>query len=68
MKITKGDIVEGATGFRARVRRIKYFDDKESVIILESLTIVDKDGAPLELDGRWTEADFKAGRIRRKGD
>jgi hypothetical protein len=68
MKINKGDIVVGATGFAARVRRIKYYDDKANVIILESLTLKDADGGPLELDGRWTDADFKAGRIRLKGD
>jgi hypothetical protein len=66
--ISKGDIVVGATGFAARVRRIKYRDDAPNLIILESLTVKDKDGGPLELDGRWTDSDFKAGRIRRKGD
>ena len=66
--IARGDILIGARGYACRVRRIKYHDDKANEIIVESLTAIDKDGGPLELDGRYTDADFKAGRIRRKGD
>jgi len=66
--IARGDILIGATGYTCRVRRVKYHDDKADEIVVESLTALDRDGGPLELDGRYTDADFKAGRIRRKGD
>lgn len=62
----KGDIVIGANGHAARIRRIKSYDDKPDEIVLESLTHVDKEGEPLELDGRYTLADFKTGRLRLK--
>lgn len=63
-EIQPGTILVGAGGCQARVKRIKRHNDRPDEIILESLVYVDVDGLPVELNGRYTEADFRTGRVR----